>query len=106
MTGIHSFNDCFLHGAYVGERCPHPEHGTGEGLPPHDWWRNVPCGHPPDPIAWQLPDGYYVCHCGCTLDPEHAIDDGVDADAPGPIVPCSKCGCHVALPHREEVPVA
>lgn len=96
--GIHSFNDCFLHGAYTGDICPHPEHNTRDGLPPRDWWRNVPCGHPPDPIAWLLPNGIYTCHCGHGLEATDAISEGGEEGAPGPIVPCSKCGCYVALP--------
>lgn len=52
------------------------------------------CGHPPDPIAVNLPNGYYGCHCGRMLDPEdgHKVEE-----APGPVVHCEKCGCHVAL---------
>lgn len=103
MKGLHAFNSCFLHGDYVGDRCPHPEHqGATDGKPPRDWWRNVPCGHPSDPVAWRMPDGHFVCHCGCLLNPDHAFDE--PAEAPGPIVPCSKCGCYVALPRDEEVP--
>lgn len=99
MKGLHAFNSCFLHGDHIGDTCPHPEHRSGEGFPPRDWWRSTPCGHPQDPVAWLLPDGAHTCHCGCLLDPACAIDvDEVDDGPTDPIVYCGKCGCHVALP--------
>lgn len=65
--------------------------------PPDDWWRELPCGHPPDPVAW-LVWGGWTCHCGRLLDPMDAFPmDG----APGPVVGCDRCGCHVALPVRK-----
>ena len=65
-----------------------------EAAPPADFWREVPCGHPTDPVAWAGPDGY-VCHCGCLLDGKQGQHV---PEAPGPVVLCSKCGCHVACP--------
>ena len=62
--------------------------------PPADFWREVPCGHPTDPVAWAGPDGY-VCHCGRLLDGKQGQHV---PEAPGPVVLCSKCGCHVACP--------
>lgn len=62
--------------------------------PPADFWREVPCGHPPDPVAWNSPNGP-VCHCGTDLDPAQGIDI---PEAPGPVVLCQNCGCHVACP--------
>lgn len=66
--------------------------------PGKGFWRELPCGHPQDPVAWQSPDGHYCCHCGWILDIADAISDGQREDAPGPIVPCGKCGCFVAIP--------
>ena len=59
------------------------------------YWRDIPCGHPPDPIAALDFDGHPVCHCGWRLNPEdgHSVES-----APGRIVQCSGCGCHVAVP--------
>lgn len=76
---------------------------SGATLIPRDFWREVPCGHPPDPIAMFVVvervdhDSYWVCHCGNALNPMESISDGVEEGAPGPIVTCSDCGCHVAL---------
>lgn len=57
------------------------------------FWREVPCGHPPDPVAiWS--DGHLACHCGRILDDETPITR-VD---PYDIVSCQKCGCHVGVP--------
>lgn len=62
---------------------------------PRSYWREAPCGHPPDPVAMYGRGGEPVCHCGCILDQQ----DGIEVEeAPGPIVLCSKCGCHVAIP--------
>jgi hypothetical protein len=69
---------------------------------PRSFWREVPCGHPPDPIAMRVETcggctgAHWVCHCGWGLDPAEAV--GHPPEAPGPIVPCAKCGCFVALP--------
>jgi hypothetical protein len=71
---------------------------------PDDFWREVPCGHPPAPVAALVTDcggctgTHWVCHCGSTLELFHAVSDGKAEDAPGPIVPCETCGCHVAIP--------
>jgi hypothetical protein len=64
---------------------------------PRDYWREVPCGHPPDPVAMFGAHGEPVCHCGCILDGE-ATSPEVVPEAPGPIVYCQSCGCHVAVP--------
>lgn len=67
--------------------------------PPRNWWRAVPCNHPPDPVAWWIaPDGP-TCHCGQILDPTDGHDDPASA-APGTIVQCGECGCHVAIPPK------
>lgn len=65
---------------------------------PEDYWRELPCGHPPDPVAVRDGEGRPVCHCGWYLDQQKGV--GVEG-APGPIVLCSKCGCHVAVPAPE-----
>lgn len=77
---------------------------THNGIP-DDFWREVPCGHPPDPVAMWTDDGEPICHCGhglkdasVALDPEAAAEAG----APGPVVLCSKCGCHPAIPPKPE----
>ena len=55
------------------------------------------CGHPPDPVALFTPDARPYCHCGWGLD----ADGGVPVEgAPGPIVHCDQCGCHLAVPVR------
>lgn len=69
----------------------------GDGIP-LSFWREVPCGHPPEPVAMRTPGARWVCHCGWLLEPERAISDGIDDGAPGPLVPCAKCGCYVAIP--------
>ncbi len=61
---------------------------------PREFWREVPCGHPPDPVAWHNGAGH-VCHCGNGLDDAKGI---AVAAAPGPVVLCQKCGCNVACP--------
>ena len=49
------------------------------------FWREVPCGHPPDPVATLTPSGFLVCHCGWLVEPG------------GPLIQqCPGCGCHVA----------
>lgn len=52
------------------------------------------CGHPPDPIAERHGD-LWTCHCGRVLEAKDGI---VIPEAPGPVVQCDKCGCHVAVP--------
>lgn len=72
---------------------------------PREFWREVPCGHPQDPVAALSADGTRaVCHCGCSLDRAQALSEQ-PPEAPGPIVPCSKCGCYVAVPERDERPL-
>lgn len=74
-------------------------------LPPRDWWRDIPCGHPQDPELWRLPLGSYTCHCGRVwsasevTDGEHGVymNDLVDQHgqaASGWLVSCDRCGCH------------
>lgn len=67
---------------------------------PADFWREVPCGHPADPVAWVGPDGP-VCHCGRMLSAEPTIDHTDDLRH-WPIVPCAKCGCYVAVPDKTD----
>jgi hypothetical protein len=62
------------------------------GLPPDDWWRGVPCGHPPDPVAWII-EGKPTCHCGWYIGDAAPCGSHVD----GTIVPCQQCGCHVLI---------
>lgn len=69
---------------------------------PHGFWRALPCGHPPDPVAVWF-DGEPVCHCGDRLRLDEALPIK-PPEAPGPIVPCGKCGCHVAVPPNEPDP--
>lgn len=71
-----------------------PDHMAG-------FWREVPCGHPPDPIAARMPDGHLACHCGWGLDDVQPITR-VD---PLDIVPCDKCGCYVGVPIPETMAV-
>jgi hypothetical protein len=68
-----------------------------EKRPPDEFWREVPCGHPRDPMAWQNPEGMFFCHCGLILSLAEALDCDM-IDAPIPVVPCTKCGCHVGIP--------
>jgi hypothetical protein len=65
--------------------------------PPDDWWRPVPCGHPPDPVAW-LCEGGWACHCGKSLDParKSMVIDAYD------IVQCGGCGCAVGIPTHND----
>jgi hypothetical protein len=61
----------------------------------------VPCGHPPDPVAFVKATGDAICHCGCMLD--RSLAHMTAPGAPGPIVMCTKCGCNVAVPDPELV---
>lgn len=64
--------------------------------PPLSWWRNMPCGHPPEPVAWWIvPDGP-TCHCGRILDSTAGYEDPASG-APGPLVRCGECDCRVAI---------
>jgi hypothetical protein len=76
---------------------------TGGTTPAEQEWLEVPCGHPSAPVAFDVPDGW-VCHCGRLLNDAPVLSDGGNEDAPGPIVPCDKCGCHVAIPLEEPKP--
>lgn len=76
--------------------------GSGEGV--RAYLTPIPCRHPPDPVAeWVAyewlgdPYEYPLCHCGRILNEAlgHAIEG-----APGPVVNCDNCGCHVAIPPR------
>lgn len=67
---------------------------------PDSYWREVPCGHPLDPVALRNKEGDAVCHCGRGLDGVESLPD-TPFGAPGPIVPCEKCGCYVAVPVRD-----
>lgn len=67
---------------------------------PDDYWREVPCGHPPDPVAMYGSEGKPICHCGCLLEVSHALP--APEEAPGPIVNCQKCGCYVAIPPKPD----
>lgn len=50
---------------------------------------------PDDPVARWSVSSQAECHCGEILDPSQGIEiDG----APGPVVQCQGCGCHVAVP--------
>lgn len=70
--------------------------------PPADFWRPVPCGHPPDPLALQLEAGW-TCHCGAVLEAKNALPADVTPPwAPGPLVPCFGCGCTVALTEQKD----
>jgi hypothetical protein len=69
---------------------------------PRDFWREIPCGHPPDPVAAfascaGCSAGHWVCHCGWQLNVAEALPERLP-EAPGPIVLCGKCGCYVAVP--------
>lgn len=64
---------------------------------PREFWREVPCGHPPDPVAAVTVEGR-VCHCGQFLDDRPVIGHV----PPGDLVYCLGCGCHVALPRLTE----
>lgn len=79
------------------------DEGQHNGIP-DSYWREVPCGHPPDPVAMYNPEGHPVCHCGRGLDSSAALPD-TPFGAPGPIVSCDKCGCYVAVPPAAPVSV-
>lgn len=69
--------------------------------PPREFWREVPCGHPPDPIAWMGDDHAPICHCGCILDGSPLPDDCVDLPPEIEfVIPCGKCGCAVGIPRK------
>ena len=73
-----------------------PQQPDGERMkPPADFWRPVPCGHPPDPVGWQNPEGLWACHCGSLLNPEEVLP--TRPGGPKPLVACHKCGCVVLL---------
>jgi hypothetical protein len=64
---------------------------------PDAYWTGTPCGHPPDPVALRNTEGDPMCHCGWGLG--RVADLGREVEgAPGPVVPCGKCGCYVAVP--------
>ncbi len=75
---------------------------SGSPLPeiPENYWRDIPCGHPPDPVAMYGSEGHPVCHCGCILDPADSAGLPQPPEAPGAIVNCQKCGCYVAIPPK------
>lgn len=64
-----------------------------DARPPDDFWREVPCGHPPDPVA-AFSDDHWVCHCGWILDGSVTLDV-IDGHR---IKPCGKCGCYPGIP--------
>jgi len=75
--------------------------GVHDGIP-DAFWREVPCGHPSDPVAMWTLDGHPVCHCGCIVD--RANGPILETpEAPGPIYACQKCGCAVVVPERPGV---
>lgn len=77
---------------------PESEGAAAEQRPPDSFWREVPCGHPQDPVAWWGAEGPF-CHCGGGLDLKDALPEQ-PPEAPGPIVPCDKCGCFPAIPPK------
>lgn len=87
---------CLLHNG-----SPQPESGSGEEgkAIPRDYWREVPCGHPADPVAMYSGQGDPVCHCGRILDLADRMAE-LPPEAPGPIVYCQQCGCYVAIPPK------
>lgn len=82
---------------------PMKEEAEVETVIPASFWRTLPCGHPPDPVAVRI-NGEFVCHCGQALDPDRhgMIVDG----APGRVVQCATCGCHPACPDNAPDAVA
>jgi len=69
--------------------------------PPADFWHEVPCGHPPDPVAWMGEDGA-ACHCGRLLNGDPTLpgpDTRPDIQA---LVACQKCGCYVGIPATQQ----
>lgn len=71
-----------------------PSQREANAAVPREFWRDIPCGHPQDPVAAQVEQGW-ACHCGWLLDTESTRE--VEG-APGPVVICDKCCCHVAIP--------
>jgi hypothetical protein len=61
---------------------------------PRDFWREVPCGHPPDPVA-AFNGEQWVCHCGHIVGCDSVSVDEVSGHR---IFPCGKCGCYVGVP--------
>jgi hypothetical protein len=74
-----------------------PSRTSGGWPPPRGFWREVPCGHPKNPVAAIGPDGP-VCHCGLILNPKNSMDLLDPVDGISEIVPCSQCGCGVGIP--------
>lgn len=59
-------------------------------------WTGIPCGHPPEPVAWRDDGGRFVCHCARILDPTQAFP----FESQGSrllLVFCDGCGCHVLV---------
>jgi hypothetical protein len=88
-----------------GDSCHYRPVGESEAWrPPDSFWRPVPCGHPENPVAWVGPLGA-VCHCGILLDVGTStsfIRDHYDGLEEWPLVPCTACGCLVAVPREAE----
>jgi hypothetical protein len=77
------------------------QHNTERPKPPRDFWREVPCGHPPDPIAWVGDDCLPICHCGSFLGGSPLPSDCVDLPPEIEfVIPCGKCGCAVGIPRK------
>lgn len=72
------------------------ESPRGERKPPRDFWREIPCGHPPDPLAFWT-GTTWVCHCGWGALGDQSDLNADRKDAPFPLVSCQKCGCLVGL---------
>ena len=66
---------------------------------PLDYWRSVPCGHAPDPVAMRDLLGRPICHCGVLLD---AVAGVHIEGAPGPVHHCPRCDCYVAVPEPSD----
>lgn len=67
-------------------------------LPPPSWWRTLPCGHPQSPVAWLMPSGLHVCHCGTSLADNDLMVAGPGGEHPdGDVVSCYGCGCYVLV---------
>ena len=68
---------------------------------PQNFWRGIPCGHPPDPVAMRNQQGKWVCHCGMLADEFSAMEEpGI-----GKLVQCYGCGCHVLLGERPKLTI-
>jgi hypothetical protein len=89
-SGVRSLGDAVRSGV---------SHGSGD-RPPDDFWREVPCGHPPEPMAWIGADGPF-CHCGGGLDESRALPLPADARVAA-LIPCDKCGCVVGVGSGDE----